>query len=55
MVIRQLLFSIADISTKLIYGVILSRFLLRRSALEGYAPAIEALGAVPTPTKGARD
>ena len=54
-VIRQLLFSIADISTKLIYGVILSRFLLRRSALEGYAPAIEALGAVPTPTKGARD
>ena len=54
-VIRQLLFSIADISTKLIYGVILSRFLLRRSALEGYAPAIEAMGAVPTPVKGARD
>ena len=42
-IVRQLLFSIADISTKLVYGVILSRYLLRRSALEGYAPAAEAL------------
>ena len=42
-VIRQLLFSIADISSKLIYGIILSRYVLRRSALEGYVPAAEAL------------
>lgn len=42
-VIRQLLFSIADISSKLIYGLILSRYVLRRSALEGYVPAAEAL------------
>ncbi|WP_260482397.1 bacteriorhodopsin-like [Sphingomicrobium flavum] len=46
-VVRQLLFSIADISSKLIYGVILSRYLLRRSALEGYLPAQQALGDVP--------
>ena len=42
-VAQQLLFSIADISTKLIYGVILSRFCLRRSAIEGYEPAVLAL------------
>ena len=46
-VLRQLLFSIADISSKLIYGIILSRYLLRRSALEGYAPAAEALDTTP--------
>jgi bacteriorhodopsin len=42
-VAQQFLFTTADITTKLIYGVILSRFCLRRSALEGHAPAIEAL------------
>ena len=42
-VAQQLLFSIADISTKLIYGVLLSRFCLRRSALEGYEPSLAAL------------
>lgn len=46
-VTRQLLFSIADISAKLIYGVILSRYLLRRSAIEGYVPAMEALSTEP--------
>ena len=46
-VIRQLLFSIADISSKLIYGIILSRYVLRRSALEGYVPAAEALETSP--------
>ncbi|WP_249276462.1 bacteriorhodopsin [Sphingomonas baiyangensis] len=44
---RQLLFSIADISTKLVYGILLSRYVLRRSALEGYAPAAEALETSP--------
>ena len=42
-VAQQMVFSLADITTKLVYGVILSRFCLRRSALEGYAPAIAAL------------
>ncbi|ANU08746.1 bacteriorhodopsin [Paraurantiacibacter namhicola] len=50
-VVRQLLFSIADISTKLIYGIILSRYLLRRSALEGYVPAAEALETSPLGAK----
>lgn len=46
-VVRQLLFSIADISSKLLYGLILSRYVLRRSALEGYVPAAEALETSP--------
>ena len=46
-IVRQLLFSIADISSKLIYGIILSRYVLRRSALEGYVPAAEALETSP--------
>ncbi|MHA6317908.1 bacteriorhodopsin [Altererythrobacter sp. CAU 1778] len=46
-VTRQLLFSIADITSKLLYGLILSRYLLRRSALEGYVPAAEALETSP--------
>ena len=46
-VTRQLLFSIADISTKLVYGIILSRYVLRRSAAEGYAPSVEALSTEP--------
>ena len=50
-VTRQLLFSIADISTKLIFGIILSRYVLRRSALEGYTPAVEALSTDPVAVK----
>ena len=50
-VARQLLFSIADISSKLIYGLILSRYVLRRSALEGYVPAAEALETSPLGAK----
>lgn len=45
-VVQQLLFSVADISTKLVYGVILSRFCLRRGALEGHRPSAEALAVV---------
>lgn len=44
-VIRQLLYTVADVFSKLVYGVILSRFVLRRSALEGYEPAQQALAA----------
>lgn len=50
-VVRQLMFSVADISTKLIYGIILSRYLLRRSAIEGYVPAAEALEISPIGSK----
>jgi len=48
-VVQQLLYSIADIATKLVYGVILSRFCLRRSALEGHRPSVEALAVVHEP------
>lgn len=44
---RQFVFSLADLSTKLLYGIILSRYLLRRSALEGYQPAVESLDTRP--------
>ena len=44
-VIRQLLYTIADVFSKLVFGLILSRFVLRRSAMEGYAPAKDALAA----------
>ena len=40
---QQAAFTVADLTTKLFYGVLLSRFCLRKSALEGYAPAIAAL------------
>ena len=40
---QQAAFTLADLTTKLFYGVLLSRYCLRRSALEGYAPAIAAL------------
>lgn len=46
---RQGLFTVADVTSKLIYGLILSRFLLRLGASEGYVPSAEALGEAPTP------
>ena len=46
---RQGLFTVADVTSKLIYGLILSRFLLRLGASEGYRPSAEALGLEPTP------
>lgn len=45
--LRQGLFTLADIASKLVYGVILGRFLLRLSAAEGDRGAIEALGELP--------
>ncbi|MEL7687519.1 bacteriorhodopsin [Citromicrobium bathyomarinum] len=44
---RQGIYSLADIGSKLIYGIILARFVLRRSAYEGYMPAAEALASAP--------
>ncbi|MCQ8184632.1 bacteriorhodopsin [Parvularcula maris] len=43
-VVRQFMYTVADVFSKLVYGLILSRFVLRLSAAEGYAPAAEALG-----------
>ena len=54
-VVRQFMYTVADVFSKLVYGVILSRFVLRRSALEGYAPAREALAAWEGLTSGAAD
>jgi bacteriorhodopsin len=44
MVIRQVLYTVADISSKLVYGVLLSRVALIQSAHDGFAPALRAGG-----------
>ncbi len=44
---RQAIFSFADIMTKLVYGLILTGFVLRRSAFEGYMPAADAMASAP--------
>jgi bacteriorhodopsin len=44
MVLRQTLYTVADITSKVIYGVMLSRVADERSAHEGYLPALESLG-----------
>lgn len=43
MVARQIVFTAADVLSKVIYGVMLSRIATTRSALEGFEPAIAAL------------
>ncbi|MGC1471929.1 MAG: bacteriorhodopsin [Psychroserpens sp.] len=43
-VVRQLLFTIADISSKVIYGVMITYIAIRQSASIGYKPALKALG-----------
>lgn len=42
-VVRQTIFTVADITSKLVFGVILSQIALRRSAEAGYAPALDAM------------
>jgi bacteriorhodopsin len=42
-VVRQAIYTIADVTSKLVFGVILSQVALRRSAEEGYEPAREAM------------
>jgi hypothetical protein len=41
-VIRNLIYSFADISSKAVYGIMLAIIAQKLSAREGYAPAIEA-------------
>lgn len=43
-VVRQLLFTIADVTSKIIYGLMITYIAIHRSAAEGYLPAIQALG-----------
>lgn len=47
MVARQLLFTVADITSKLIFGVVLGRVARLRSKELGYLPAIEVDGEAP--------
>lgn len=42
MVARQILYTVADITSKVIYGVMLSQLATKLSALEGHQPAIAA-------------
>jgi bacteriorhodopsin len=41
-VLRQFLFTIADIVSKVIYGVLITKVAMDRSKAEGYKPALEA-------------
>jgi len=50
MVARQILYTVADISSKVIYGVMLTSLVTRRSALEGYVPAQSATESAAYPT-----
>jgi bacteriorhodopsin len=49
-VLRQLLFTIADISSKVIYGLMITYIALDQSAEAGYLPAQKVLGRVPIAT-----
>ena len=44
---RQILFTIADITSKLIFGVVLARCARLRSADDGYEPAVAAERVLP--------
>jgi len=49
-VLRQLLFTVADISSKVIYGLMISYIALDQSANAGYLPAQKVLGRAPIST-----
>ncbi len=44
MVSRQIIYTMADIVSKVIYGILISQVGLIRSVAEGYQPAIETVG-----------
>ncbi|WP_420391505.1 bacteriorhodopsin [Acuticoccus sp.] len=41
LVVRQVAYAVADITSKLVFGIVLSRIALLRSAEEGFGPAME--------------
>lgn len=43
-VVRQLLFTVADISSKVIFGIMITYIAIKQSAAIGYEPAMKALG-----------
>ncbi len=43
-VLRQFLFTVADISSKVVYGLMISYIAIKQSAAAGYVPAQQALG-----------
>ncbi len=45
-VVRQLLFTVADISSKIIYGLMITYIAIQQSAAAGYVPAQQALGRI---------
>ncbi|WP_051908133.1 bacteriorhodopsin [Flavimarina sp. Hel_I_48] len=49
-VLRQLLFTIADISSKVIYGLMITYIALDQSANAGHLPALKVLGRAPIAT-----
>nr|5B2N_A Chain A, Chloride pumping rhodopsin [Nonlabens marinus S1-08]7VGT_A Chain A, Chloride pumping rhodopsin [Nonlabens marinus S1-08]7VGU_A Chain A, Chloride pumping rhodopsin [Nonlabens marinus S1-08]7VGV_A Chain A, Chloride pumping rhodopsin [Nonlabens marinus S1-08]7VGV_B Chain B, Chloride pumping rhodopsin [Nonlabens marinus S1-08]7VGV_C Chain C, Chloride pumping rhodopsin [Nonlabens marinus S1-08] len=52
-VLRQLLFTIADISSKVIYGLMITYIAIQQSAAAGYVPAQQALGRIGMDSKAA--
>ena len=46
-VLRQAFFTVADVSSKVIYGVMLTYIALQRSAAEGFEPAMQATSMIP--------
>ena len=51
-VVRQLLFTIADITSKVIYGLMITYIAIKQSAAIGYEPAQAVLGKFTQSTKG---
>ena len=43
-VVRQLLFTVADVTSKVVYGLMITYIAVHRSAAEGYQPAQEVVG-----------
>ncbi|WP_194850239.1 bacteriorhodopsin [Nonlabens antarcticus] len=52
-ILRQLLFTIADISSKVIYGLMITYIAIQQSAVAGYLPAQQVLGKIGFDVKAA--
>ncbi|MEM1324955.1 MAG: bacteriorhodopsin [Bacteroidota bacterium] len=52
-VLRQLLFTVADISSKVVYGLMITYIAIKQSAASGYLPAQQVLGQVAVTDKPA--
>jgi bacteriorhodopsin len=52
-VLRQLLFTVADVSSKVVYGLMITYIAIQQSAAAGYVPAQQALGRIGVDHKAA--